>query len=69
MAAPWTSWWQRNYFADVLPWLRALMATPVMHVTVVAIGVVTAAVGVGDLWMTLATRHGRRTAPSDAPDV
>ena len=59
-AAPWTEWWRRNYFAELLPWLRVLMATPGMRALVVAVGLLTVVVGVTDLWQTLAERFGRR---------
>ena len=31
VAAPWTVWWQQNFFADVAPWLRPFMATMVVR--------------------------------------
>lgn len=65
-AAPWTEWWRFNYFADLLPWLRALMSTQGMQMLVVFIGVVTALVGLVELWSTLAGRFGRRR-PSSEP--
>jgi hypothetical protein len=67
-AAPWTEWWRRNYFADLLPWLRTLMSTSGMRVMVVGIGLVTVAIGVTDLWLALASRFGRRGAPTDVID-
>lgn len=68
IVAPWTTWWQRNYFAELLPWLRALMSTPGMHVTVVLVGLVTVAVGISDLWMTLVGRYARPRSASDVVD-
>jgi hypothetical protein len=67
-AAPWTDWWRRNYFADVLPWVQALMTTQSMRALVVTVGVLTVAVGVVDLWTTLAGRFGRRGSVSDIVD-
>lgn len=61
IASPWwTSWWQRNYFADLVPWLGALMATRAMRVSAVAVGVVAIAVGLSDLWLVLAGRAPAR---------
>lgn len=68
MAAPWTDWWRFNYFADVLPGLRTLMSTSGMRAGVLVVGIVTAAVGVSDLWQALAERYGNRPHPSDAAD-
>jgi hypothetical protein len=45
-----------------------LMATPGMRALVVAIGLLTVAVGVTDLWLTLAGRFGRRGPTSDVVD-
>jgi hypothetical protein len=67
-AAPWTEWWRVNYFADLLPWLRALMGTPGLRALVVAIGLLTVAVGLTDLWLLLAARFGRRGPASDVID-
>jgi len=67
-AAPWTDWWRRNYFAELLPWLRVLMATPGMRAFVVAVGLLTVVVGVTDLWQTLAERFGRRASSTDVVD-
>ena len=67
-AAPWTEWWRFNYFADVMPWLRQLMATQGMRVVVVTVGLLTVGVGLADLWSALVARLGRRTSPSDIAD-
>lgn len=64
-AAPWTAWWQRNYFADLLPWLRELMATQGMQAAVVAVGLLSIAVGLIDLWEVLAARFARRAPAAD----
>jgi hypothetical protein len=68
IASPWaTTWWQRNYFADALPWLRVLMMTAGMHALAIAVGVVTMAVGVADLWQVLSTRFSPRPPDVSAP--
>ena len=67
-AAPWTEWWRFNYFADLLPWLRALMSTQGMQLVVVSIGVGTALVGLVELWSTLAGRFGRRRSRPEPVD-
>ena len=67
-AAPWTDWWRINYFADLLPWLRTLMSTPGMRALVVAVGLLTVAVGLTDLWFALAARFWHRRSASDVID-
>lgn len=67
-AAPWTQWWSRNYFADLLPWLRMLMSTSGMRVLVVGVGLMTVAIGIAELWVALSGRFGRRGSPGDAID-
>lgn len=64
-AAPWTTWWRRNYFADVLPWLRELMWTQGMQALVVAVGLLTIAVGLADLWTIFSHRFGRGQPAAD----
>ena len=64
MAAPWTEWWRRNYFADLLPWLRLVMASRAGQAVVVGTGVLTALVGISDLKDAIVSRFSRST---DAP--
>ncbi|ODS56112.1 MAG: hypothetical protein ABS36_06735 [Acidobacteria bacterium SCN 69-37] len=68
MAAPWTDWWRFNYFADVMPWIRQVMATQGMRALVVGVGLLTVVVGLADLWTALAARLGRRPTGSDVAD-
>lgn len=56
VVAPWTDWWQRNYFADLLPGLAALMTTTSVRGLVVGAGVVTLLAGLTDLRSALAAR-------------
>ncbi len=67
--SPWTAWWRRNYFADVVPQLGVLMGTQGMRAAVVTIGVLTVVVGAADLWMVLSRRFRGGPAPGDAPKV
>jgi hypothetical protein len=57
--APWTVWWRRNLFADLLPWLQALMALPAARIVVVATGVVTVLAGLRDVRDLLVRRLAR----------
>jgi hypothetical protein len=47
--APWTAWWARNFFAEILPWVRAAMANNGVRGGVALVGVATAIVGLRDL--------------------
>jgi hypothetical protein len=49
MVAPWTGFWERNYFAALWPWLRELMASPYVRGAVTGVGVVTTIVGIRDM--------------------
>ena len=47
--APWSGLWDRNYFADALPWLGVWMQSDYVRGAVSGIGVVTALGGLRDL--------------------
>lgn len=59
VVAPWTIWWHRNYFAEMWPWLGAVMQWPAVHAAVPAAGIVTALGGVSDLRRALIDRFVR----------
>ena len=54
--APWTAFWQRNYFVDVLPWMGPVMASAVARLVVVLAGLATALGGMTDLRAALSAR-------------
>jgi hypothetical protein len=47
--APWTRWWDRNFFAQLLPWLRPVMESLIVKGVFVAMGIVTALAGMSEL--------------------
>jgi hypothetical protein len=57
--APWTAWWSRNYFADMWPWVHAVMATSTSRIVVAAAGALTVVGGMTELRRALARRFGR----------
>jgi hypothetical protein len=63
VAAPWTSWWHRNFFADVFPWLATFMTTTVCQIWVMATGALTAVAGMADVYALVTGRPVRRQAP------
>ena len=69
MVAPWTSWWSRNYFAEIVPAIRAFLATDAAIVIVVVAGTLTAVAGVSDLHSLLFRRvRSRLPAPDPTHD-
>ena len=60
--APWTSWWDRNYFADLVPWIRSAMANESMHLLVAGAGVCTVVAGMAELRVALIERWTRRAS-------
>ena len=65
MVAPWTSWWRRNYFAEVVPAIRTFLASDAAVVLVVAAGALTAIAGVSDLHALLFRRLRHRLPMAD----
>lgn len=47
--APWTLFWDRNYFAHAVPWIGMWMSNSYVRGAVTGVGLVTALVGVKDL--------------------
>jgi len=47
--APWTVFWDRNYFAYTIPWVGEWMAIAYVRGAVTGVGLVTAVVGLRDL--------------------
>jgi hypothetical protein len=66
--APWTLFWERNYFAVLWPLLGHVMANAYVRGAVTGIGLVTAAAGLRDL---VGAIFGRRPADShqDSPPL
>jgi hypothetical protein len=56
IVGPWTEWWTRNLFADMLPGLRMLMAWSVTRIAVGALGLVTVVAGLSEVWRLLLRR-------------
>ena len=62
--APWTSLWERNFFADAVPVLGAIMANEFVRGGVTGVGVVTAFAGLRDLTGAVLARLPRDTPPA-----
>lgn len=48
--APWTTFWERNYFVGAWPLLRNVLLSPWLRGAISAIGVVSAGAGLIDLF-------------------
>lgn len=47
--APWTAFWDQNYFAHAISWIGAWMASPYVRGAVTGVGLVTTFAGLRDL--------------------
>jgi hypothetical protein len=54
---PWSSFWTRNYFASLLPWIGAVMANDFVRGAVSGLGVLNIVAGMAEL---LSLLGGRR---------
>jgi hypothetical protein len=64
--APWTAFWDRNYFAHVVSWIGEWMGNPFVKGGVTGIGLVTAFAGLRDLSAVILARG---TASESSPPV
>ena len=62
--APWSVFWERNYFADVLPVLHALITNSFFRGAVSGLGLVNLAAAVAELRSLLAGRRMRHSIVS-----
>jgi hypothetical protein len=60
IVAPWSAFWDRNFFAAAVPSLERLLASPFVRGGVSGLGVITALAGFAELGAALA---GRRAGP------
>lgn len=56
---PWSSYWDRNYFAQLLPVVHAFVTNDFVRGGVTGLGIVNIAVAVGELLSLVAARRGR----------
>lgn len=61
IVAPWTTWWDRNYFADLVPWIRSAMANESVRLLVAVTGALTVIGGMAELRAALMARWSRRS--------
>jgi hypothetical protein len=54
---PWSSYWERNYFAQLLPPLQAFLVNDFVRGGVSGLGLVNVLAGVAEIWSFLSGRH------------
>jgi len=64
VVAPWTSFWDRNYFATLAPWLRPWLDQPALRGAVTLVGLVTGVAGVREFSGAVVARARARLGPS-----
>lgn len=66
--APWSGFWDRNFFAERLPALDQILASPFARGAVSGIGLVTALAGLAEFGGAFSGRRTRRE-PSPEPTL
>jgi TctA family transporter len=64
---PWSSYWDRNYFAQVLPMVHAFVTNDFVRGAVTGLGVVNIAAAVGELVSLFAARRAQQPTVSLFP--
>jgi hypothetical protein len=68
IVAPWSSFWDRNYFAESLPLLEVIISNNYMRGAVSGLGVINVGAGIVELFSLLVSRQvDRRPASSISP--
>jgi len=67
IVAPWTTFWERNLFASVVPALGQWMASPFVRGAVTGVGVITAFAGLRDLTGSILARPSTPAPASTGP--
>jgi hypothetical protein len=58
LLVPWSTYWDRNYFADSWPWLRQVIINNFVRGAVSGLGLVNLAVGTAELFSMFIARRG-----------
>ncbi len=63
IVVPWSSYWDRNYFAQALPFMLGMITNSFFRGAVSGLGVVNVAAGVSELGSLMLSRHVEQPAP------
>ena len=69
VVAPWSAFWQRNFFADAVPVLQQLAANPFVRGAVSGIGAITALAGFAELAGLFRSSRGPEPRPERNAEV
>jgi hypothetical protein len=64
IVAPWSGFWDRNFFASTLPVLERIVASPYARGAVSGVGLVTLLAGLAELGAAFASRRETPNLPS-----
>jgi hypothetical protein len=64
IVAPWSQFWDRNFFASALPVFERIVASPYARGAVSGVGIVTLLAGLADLGAAFAARREASDLPS-----
>jgi hypothetical protein len=68
IVAPWSSFWDRNFFAEALPALEQILASPYARGAVSGVGLVTLLAGLAEIGGAFASRR-EASAPPHEPTL
>lgn len=64
IVAPWSAFWDRNFFASTLPVIERIVASPYARGAVSGVGLVTLLAGLAELGAAFASRRETPNLPS-----
>jgi hypothetical protein len=64
IVAPWSAFWDRNFFASALPVIERIVASPYARGAVSGVGLVTLLAGLAELGTAFASRRETPNLPS-----
>jgi hypothetical protein len=68
LVMPWSSFWDRNYFAQAVPVVHAFITNNYVRGGISGLGIVNLYLGLTELFATLAARHSQRPPESSFGD-
>lgn len=63
IVVPWSSYWDRNYFVQAMPFLRSVITNNFIRGAVSGLGLINVAAGVSELVSLMLSRNIERPAP------
>jgi hypothetical protein len=69
IVAPWSAFWERNFFAESVPALASVLSSPFVRGGVTGIGALTALAGLAELGGLIGARRSRESPPERNAEV